>query len=140
MNLKLMNVYGKELKPCSANGMAVTGFVRDGFCSEHNKDSGSHHICLKDIQNESDAKNFCNITNQPDWCRVSSVCHGDSDKLCDKKNWCICEWAFDSFVKEKGCDTFNIDCNATNKLSMEHYKRSSTNHASNCIKKQCNLT
>ena len=28
------NVYGDELVTCSTNGMAMTGFTRDGFCTE----------------------------------------------------------------------------------------------------------
>ena len=28
------NVYGDELVTCSTDGMAMTGFTRDGFCTE----------------------------------------------------------------------------------------------------------
>ena len=40
------NVLDTELKTCSSDGMARTGFMRDGHCTEIYDDRGSHHICI----------------------------------------------------------------------------------------------
>lgn len=136
---ELRNVYGKKLKTCSSNGMAVTGWQRDGFCSHHRQDKGSHHVCVKNIDKNKDAKTFCDITGQEDWCSEKDICHGDSNKQCDRKKWCTCEWAFDRYVGNNGCDSFDIDCNATNKLVIEHYKKSGKKEALKCIKDKCKL-
>ena len=46
VNSKKLNVYGYPLEDCSASGMALTGFTRQGSCTEHNVDAGSHHVCI----------------------------------------------------------------------------------------------
>ena len=40
------NVYGKDLQMCSTEGMALTGFTRDGRCVEQQDDVGSHRSRL----------------------------------------------------------------------------------------------
>lgn len=133
----MTNVLGDELKTCSSAGMAMTGFTRDGFCSNHNGDEGSHHICVKNIDGNDSGQTFCGITNQEDWCSTKDRCHEDPNQMCPRNNWCVCEWAFDSFVKAKGCDAFTIDCDATNSLVLEHYDEDTNSEALACIRKQC---
>ena len=119
------SVYGTPLRRCSKPGMAVTGYTRDGICSLHRGDMGSHHVCLKDIHRDDGM--FCNVTVQDNWCK-------------HKQNWCVCEWAFERAVERVGCDAFNIECHATNMRALEHYKMSGMTDAANCIRRQCGLT
>merc|ERR1711865_594514 len=61
------NVYGDKLVTCSTNGMAMTGFTRDGFCTDLDDDAGSHHICITMWPNgagHSGDVNFCEQTGQ----------------------------------------------------------------------------
>ena len=62
------NVHGDPLKSCSDSSMATTGYTRDGKCTLHSNDRGSHHIFVKDIAGRKSDQNFCTITGQPDWC------------------------------------------------------------------------
>ena len=99
--LSALNVYGDELALCSKPGMAMTGFTRDGHCTDLDDDAGSHHIC---IQMWPSKVNFCNQTGQPDWCEEEMPCHEDASKTCPIKNWCVCQWAFEAYVQKVGCD------------------------------------
>ena len=101
--------------------MPVTGFERTGMCKSHDRDTGSHHVCLKQVDG------FCDVTNQTDWCA-------------DKQSWCVCEWAFDDAVKRAGCEAFEVKCDATNALALEHYARNGKADAAACIREQCTLT
>merc|ERR1711907_838406 len=65
-----LNVNGGPLKKCSTNGMAMTGFTRNGKCEERDDDAGSHHIC---IDLTSTSTNFCQATGQPNWCAQEGV-------------------------------------------------------------------
>jgi uncharacterized protein (DUF2237 family) len=84
------NVYGEALKDCSSAGMALTGFTREGRCVDNYHDSGSHHVCI-DLSSTTGG-NFCAVTNQDDWCSSFMFCHEDKSKVCQVKNWCVCEW------------------------------------------------
>merc|ERR1712118_232570 len=65
-----LNVNGGPLKECSTNGMAMTGFTRNGKCEERDDDAGSHHIC---IDLTSTSTNFCQATGQPN-CVLRKEC------------------------------------------------------------------
>ena len=101
--------------------MPVTGYTRDGVCSMHRGDEGSHHICLKNIGGQ---ENFCSVTGQTNWCE-------------NKDNWCVCEWAFETAVRRAGCDAFDIKCEATNQRALDHYERRGMSHAAECIRRAC---
>ena len=126
------NVYGDPLKPCSDSSMATTGYTRDGKCSLHLKDRGSHHICVKDIAGRKSGQNFCTITGQPDWC-------SETQDGKPRKNWCVCEWAYERFLQadEKNCDLLEIDCDATNHLAIDHYVKTGKTEALKCLEKKC---
>jgi hypothetical protein len=68
--------------------------------------------------------NFCTVTGQPDWCSSHMDCDGDRRHKCPVEHWCVCEWAFASYVKRAGgCDKIQkIVCEATNAKALEHYK------------------
>mmetsp|Transcript_4344 Transcript_4344/g.7237 ORF Transcript_4344/g.7237 Transcript_4344/m.7237 type:complete len:188 (+) Transcript_4344:68-631(+) len=131
------NVLGTALQSCSKNGMAMTGFTRNGKCADvGDDDAGSHHIC---IIMKSD---FCTVTGQPNWCEEEMPCMGKSGD-CKIGNWCVCQWAFASYLEMAGgCDsaTVNVLCNSTNMAAARAYKESSESHhvaALQCIEQQC---
>ena len=57
------NVQGGELQRCSGEGMALTGFTRNGHCVDQYDDHGSHHICINMASNKGG--NFVSATPQP---------------------------------------------------------------------------
>ena len=69
------NVHGRPLRACSGPGMATTGYTRrDGKCTMHAGDRGSHHVCIEGLNEpgEQSGANFCSITGQPNWCAEPS--------------------------------------------------------------------
>ena len=131
-----INIRGTALKPCSKKGMALTGYKRDGHCSYNGGDTGSHHVCL-DI-NAMRGKNFCEMTGQPNWCAEESQCHDSSGK-CSKKNWCVCQWAYDKALSSVSCDEIEIDCDATNMKALEAYQKEPIKYekALRCLLRKC---
>ena len=118
-----LNVYGDALKSCSQDGMAQTGFTRTGHCEDYDHDQGSHNVCI-DIPS-SKGGNFCTVTGQPDWCSEDKECGGDATSdLCPIKHWCVCEWAFESYLeKAGGCgQVADIVCESTNHKVIVHYE------------------
>ena len=135
--LSALNVYGDELALCSKPGMAMTGFTRDGHCTDLDDDAGSHHIC---IQMWPSKVNFCNQTGQPDWCEEEMPCHEDASKTCPIKNWCVCQWAFEAYVQKVGCDAVvDLQCEAVNKVALDAYEEDKEAHkdALECLRKKC---
>ena len=135
--LSALNVYGDELALCSKPGMAMTGFTRDGHCTDLDDDAGSHHIC---IQMWPSKVNFCNQTGQPDWCEEEMPCHEDASKTCPIKNWCVCQWAFEAYVQKVGCDAVvDLQCEAVNKVALDAYEEDKEAHkdALACLRKKC---
>ncbi len=105
--------------------MALTGFTRDGRCVKQQDDAGSHHICINLSSIASTGKNFCAVTEQPDWCDDKMACKENSDDKCPVKDWCVCQWAFAAYIeKAGGCDAFQeINCEATNMEALIAYKK-----------------
>jgi uncharacterized protein (DUF2237 family) len=135
--LSALNVYGDELALCSKPGMAMTGFTRDGHCTDLDDDAGSHHIC---IQMWPSKVNFCNQTGQPDWCEEEMPCHEDASKTCPIKNWCVCQWAFEAYVQKVGCDAVvDLQCEAVNKVALDAYEEDKDAHkdALACLRAKC---
>merc|ERR1711924_80837 len=117
-----LNVYGAPLKKCSGPGMALTGFTREGTCTDRVDDAGSHHICIE--MDSVDGGNFCEVTGQPNWCDDYMQCDGKRG-LCPVQHWCVCEWAFASYItRAGGCNKIqSIDCEATNRWAYLHYQQ-----------------
>ena len=143
------NVYGETLQPCSRSGMALTGYLRDGHCVDRDGDSGSHHICI-DLSSVSSAgdyqgQNFCQVTGQSDWCASTDMpCHDDSSSgECPVENWCVCQWAFASYVdKAGGCGAIqDVTCDAINARALEAYSanRAKYGAALSCLVERCGL-
>jgi len=148
------NVYGDELSSCSEsnNNMALTGYTRSGSCVEYQDDYGSHHICI-DLSSNTGG-NFCDVTGQSDWCSSYMQCdtgngysHDDDDgNTCPIKYWCVCQWAFASYIeKAGGCDYIqDIKCDAVNMQAAIAYtslasKQEKYKNALECIEKRCNV-
>merc|ERR1712046_412432 len=140
-----LNVNGTELQKCSGPGMALTGFTRNGNCVDQNDDAGSHHICI-DMRSNTGG-NFCSVTGQPDWCSSSMPCDGDAGKQCKVQHWCVCQWAFASYIQRAGgCDKIqNIVCSATNKVALTSYEAQASRYPSiaaalACLEQRCKLS
>ncbi len=136
-----LNVNGGALQKCSGKGMALTGFTRNGQCVDRNDDQGSHHICINLAS--TTGGNFCTVTNQPNWCSSSMECDGESGQ-CPVEHWCVCQWAFSSYIeKAGGCDEIqDIVCEATNIEAYKAYKTSSEPNvaaALACLESRCNI-
>jgi uncharacterized protein (DUF2237 family) len=144
------NVYGETLQPCSQSGSAITGYLRDGYCVDRNGDSGSHHICI-DLSSVSSSavdgggRNFCQVTGQSDWCSSTDMpCHDDASSYeCAIENWCVCQWAFASYIeKAGGCDAIqDVRCDAINARALEAYvaNRATYGEALSCLVERCGL-
>lgn len=123
------NVYGDALQSCSKDGMARTGFTRTGLCEDFDHDKGSHNVCI-DIPSSKNG-NFCTVTGQPNWCGQDDECHqdykegGDAiNELCTISHWCVCEWAFESYLEKAGgcAQAADIVCESTNHKVIAHYE------------------
>jgi uncharacterized protein (DUF2237 family) len=117
---RYLNVHGGALQKCSQHGMALTGFSRTGECYAHDDDQVSHHVCI-DLSSTTGG-NFCAVTvrpahpasrpkllvltvrlqGQPNWCSSRMQCDGSPSQLCPVKQWCVCQWAFASYVDRAG--------------------------------------
>jgi len=138
------NVYGDELQSCSSDGMALTGFTLTGYCVDEYDDQGSHHICI-DMSSASGG-NFCDVTGQSDWCSSLMPCQEDQDTYCQIEQWCVCQWAFASYIENAGgCDYIQkIVCEAINMealLAYEQQAGSSSKYqdALDCLVERCQL-
>jgi uncharacterized protein (DUF2237 family) len=137
------NVMGGPLEKCSGEGMALTGFTRNGQCIDMNDDAGSHHVCI-DMQSNVGG-NFCEVTGQPNWCGSKMACDGAHGR-CPVEHWCVCQWAFASYLKNAGgCDKIQrIVCEATNMVAVRAYREQAPHDehiasALQCLEKRCNV-
>ena len=137
-SMRKLNVYGGSLKKCSGPGMALTGFTREGTCTDRVDDAGSHHVCIE--MDSLDGGNFCTVTGQSPWCDEHMQCDG-APGICPVKHWCVCEWAFAGYIaKAGGCDKIkSINCEATNRWAYDHYKEQGASEALVCLEKRCGL-
>ena len=152
---KYRNVYGESLQPCSSDGMALTGFTRSGYCIDRSDDSGSHHICidLSSLGGGNDQnENFCTVTGQSDWCSSEDMpCHEDPSTYgCPVTNWCVCQWAFASYIqKSGGCENIQtVVCDSINQEAVFAYEemayswrsdRNKYKNALNCLVEKCGI-
>jgi Uncharacterized protein conserved in bacteria (DUF2237) len=152
-----LNVYGQPLQSCSSNGMALTGYTRTGYCVDQYDDQGSHHICidLSSTNNNNNHDNFCTVTGQSDWCSSQDMpCHDDEsknsnnngDNSCPVQNWCVCQWAFASYIQAaRGCDSIQtVVCDSINQQAIVAYQQQQQQEkyasALQCIVDRCGLT
>ena len=138
------NVLGGELERCSGAGMALTGFTRIGKCVDRNDDAGSHHVCIDMKSNVGG--NFCEVTGQPNWCGSQMSCDGTPADECPVEHWCVCQWAFASYIERAGgCDKIQkVVCEATNMVALKHYREQAAHSphiksALQCLEEKCGL-
>mmetsp|Transcript_10679 Transcript_10679/g.23634 ORF Transcript_10679/g.23634 Transcript_10679/m.23634 type:complete len:162 (-) Transcript_10679:93-578(-) len=139
-----LNINGEPLQPCSQDGAALTGYTRNGYCVDQNDDAGSHHICISLSSIASTGLNFCEETGQSNWCSSTDMpCHEDQSQSCAIENWCVCQWAFASYLqKAGGCDAIqDIQCDAINMEAMKAYQRDESRYgvALACLYERCLL-
>ena len=65
---------------------------------------------------------------------------------CDVEHWCVCQWAFSSYIKNAGgCDRIaDVDCAATNMQALADYESQAASspevaEALQCLREKCNL-
>ena len=128
----------------SGAGMALTGYTRNGRCVDQDDDRGSHHVCIDLASTEGG--NFCTVTGQSDWCSSSMGCDGGGGGLCPVNHWCVCQWAFASYIKRAGgCSKIQgIVCEATNAQALKAYKMQAPKDPSiaaalACLEERCGL-
>ena len=102
------NIYDEPLQVCSIDPM--TGWKRDGKCSTHEDDSGTHTVCARVNDKFLDyTKDMGNDLSTP---------RDSFPGLKDGDNWCLCalRWkqALDADVAPP------MDLNATNKKTLEY--------------------
>jgi len=148
------NIYGNELQSCSKSntGMALTGYTRTGSCVEYQDDSGSHHICI-DLSS-TNGGNFCDVTGQNDWCSSYMQCdtgngyqnNDDEQDTCPIQYWCVCQWAFASYIEKSGGCAYiqDIKCDASNIEAMKAYAAMNSSssryeNALECLESRCNV-
>jgi len=133
--------------------MALTGYTRTGYCVDQNDDNGSHHICidLSSLSSDNDDgnnQNFCDVTGQNDWCSSEMPCNEDQDEYCQVQNWCVCQWAFASYLQSAGgCDQIqDIVCDSINIIAVRAYaayvEKGSEKYsdALDCITSRCDVS
>jgi len=148
------NIEGKPLERCSGSGHALTGWLRNGHCTDRDDDAGSHHICIdmKSTVDGSADKNFCTQTGQSNWCDDEMRCDPFppvTQGNCPVKNWCVCQWAFRKYIAAAGgCDHIqHIVCDAINMAAITAYKGELakdpgdmlTKNAYDCLVARCNV-
>ena len=143
------NVYGNALESCSTDGMALTGYTRTGYCVDQNDDAGSHHICI-DLSTlpQNNNQNFCQVTGQSNWCASDDMpCHENaSSSSCSIQHWCVCQWAFASYMEAAGgCNAIqDVVCAAVNEQALIAYQQqanlnSKYQRALECLVERCGL-
>lgn len=152
-----INIYGEALEPCSQDGMALTGYARTGYCVDLLNDEGSHHVCI-DLSslgggngNEASSQDFCTVTGQSLWCSATNMpCQADpSDYSCPVENWCVCQWAFSSYVELAGCESIQtVVCKSVNRQALLAYQFEASKsgaetkkyqNALDCLVEKCGL-
>lgn len=104
-----LNVYEKPLQVCSTNPM--TGWKRDGTCSTHEDDSGTHTVCAR-VNDE-----FLEYTKSKG--NDLSTPRGRSfPGLKDGDHWCLCALRWQEAQRANKAPKINLS--ATNKKTLEY--------------------
>mmetsp|Transcript_55073 Transcript_55073/g.101955 ORF Transcript_55073/g.101955 Transcript_55073/m.101955 type:complete len:165 (-) Transcript_55073:44-538(-) len=83
-------------EPCgtAADGVTEVGPSRNGYCADAHSDT--HAVCV------TLPEDFCKVTGQSDWC---SQYKGGP--------WCVCMWAYATYVDAKGCGSIAVNAAAS---------------------------
>ena len=102
------NIYDEPLKVCSTDPM--TGWKRDGKCSTHEDDSGTHTVCAR-VNDE-----FLDYTKSNG--NDLSTPRGSFPGLKAGNNWCLCALRWKQALDAGVAPPINLD--ATNKKTLEY--------------------
>ena len=102
------NIYDEPLKVCSTDPM--TGWKRDGKCSTHEDDSGTHTVCAR-VNDE-----FLDYTKSKgnDLSTPNEYFPG----LKDGDNWCLCALRWKEAMNAGKAPPLNLE--STNKKTLEY--------------------
>ena len=103
-----LNIYNEPLQVCSTDPM--TGWGRDGKCSTHDDDSGTHVVCAK-VNDE-----FLEYTKSKG--NDLSTSSNSFPGLKDGDNWCLCALRWSQSQKDGKAPPLNLD--STNKKTLEY--------------------
>jgi uncharacterized protein len=111
LKTKQKNIYNEPLQVCSTDPM--TGWKRDGKCSTHEDDSGTHTVCAK-VNDE-----FLEYTKSKG--NDLSTSSNSFPGLKDGDNWCLCAVRWSQAQKDGKAPPLNL--NATNKKTLEYVNK-----------------
>merc|ERR1712054_282734 len=90
---------GQDACGTAKDGKTKTGPSRNGHCALASQDT--HAVCVTMPQG------FCGDTGQSNWC--TPFVGGP---------WCICMWAYATYVEKHGCDSIKVHLSATDKAGI----------------------
>ena len=102
------NIYDEPLQVCSTDPM--TGWKRDGKCSTHEDDSGTHTVCAR-VNDE-----FLDYTKSKG--NDLSTPRDSFPGLKEGDNWCLCALRWKEAMNAGVAPPLNL--NATNKKTLEY--------------------
>ena len=107
-SVQQMNIYDEPLRVCSTDPM--TGWKRDGKCSTHDDDTGTHTVCAR-VNDE-----FLNYTKSKgnDLSTPNEYFPG----LKDGDNWCLCALRWKQALDDGVAPPLNLE--STNKKTLEY--------------------
>eukprot|EP00537_Pseudo-nitzschia_pungens_P010583 CAMPEP_0172389392 /NCGR_PEP_ID=MMETSP1061-20121228/6285_1 /TAXON_ID=37318 /ORGANISM="Pseudo-nitzschia pungens, Strain cf. pungens" /LENGTH=309 /DNA_ID=CAMNT_0013119531 /DNA_START=288 /DNA_END=1217 /DNA_ORIENTATION=+ len=120
---------------------------------DNNNNNNNYNIYGNDDASSSSSSastNFCTVTGQSDWCSKQDMpCHSDpSDYSCPVQDWCVCQWAFSSYVKASGCENIQtVVCESVNLQAVLAYQNEAAKWgadqkyqtALDCLVEKCGL-
>lgn len=81
------------------------------------------------------------------WCSSEMGCHENYSAQCPVENWCVCQWAFASYLHNAGgCDKIqDVVCESTNMVALEAYEAqaASSPHIADalaCLMSRCSIS
>ena len=107
-DIQQKNIYDEPLSVCSTDPM--TGWKRDGKCSTHEDDSGTHTVCAR-VNNE-----FLDYTKSKG--NDLSTPTKYFDGLKDGDNWCLCALRWKEALDAGKAPSLNLK--STNKKTLEY--------------------
>ena len=102
------NIYDEPLQVCSTDPM--TGWKRDGKCSTHEDDSGTHTVCAR-VNNE-----FLDYTKSKG--NDLSTPRDSFPGLKEGDNWCLCALRWNQALEAGKAPPLNLG--STNKKTLEY--------------------
>ena len=103
-----MNIYNEPLQVCSIDPM--TGWKRDGKCSTHDDDTGTHTVCAT-VNDE-----FLEYTKSQG--NDLSTASGSFPGLKEGDNWCLCALRWREAMESGKAPPLNLG--STNKKTLEY--------------------